>query len=87
MSDLVEIRKALSDIRDVAIGTASDIKWIKAGLDKVVERQDTLESDITTVKTTHAHQAGRSSVLGMIGGALTSGAVTFLFAMFGHKPG
>lgn len=74
MSEISEVRKALQEIRDIAVATRTDVTWIKDEIETSEARLHKLEARMN-------RQGGQSSVFGAIAGAIFGGAVTFFAKM------
>jgi hypothetical protein len=76
MSELAEIRRALDDIRAATAATATDVKWIKQGMQRGTERIDAQDTRLHKVESRVNWFAGAGAVAGSLLGA----AVTALFS-------
>jgi hypothetical protein len=81
MSDMAEIRNALTAIQDQTSRTAEAISWIKEGMERGTERMDKHDQRLTGLEAAHAHNAGKSSVIGAVAGA---GMAAVFSYFFGH---
>jgi len=73
MSELSEIRRALEDIRAATSATATDVKWIKQGMQRGTERMDGHAARLQKVERRVNWFAGAGAVLGsMLGAAVTA---------------
>jgi len=73
MSDLTEIRRALEDIRAATAATATDVKWIKQGMQRGTDRMDAHDARLHKVESRLNWFAGAGAVAGsMLGGAIAA---------------
>lgn len=74
MSELSEIRRALEDIRAATSATATDVKWIKQGMQRDGDRLDRHDARLRKVESRMNWFAGAGAVLGSMLGAAVAAA-------------
>jgi hypothetical protein len=78
MSELTEIRRALDDIRAATAATATDVKWIKEGMQRGAARMDVHDTRLQKVESRMNWFAGAGAVLGSMLGAAIATAFSWI---------
>jgi hypothetical protein len=78
MSELSEIRRALDDIRASTAATATDVKWIKQGMQRGGDRMDAQDARLHKVERRLNWFAGAGAVVGSMLGAAVAAAFNWL---------
>jgi DNA repair ATPase RecN len=78
MSELSEIRRALEDIRAATAATATDVKWIKQGMQRGTDRMDAQDVRLHKVERRLNWFAGAGAVAGSMLGAAVAAAFNWL---------
>jgi DNA repair ATPase RecN len=78
MSELTEIRRALHDIRAATAATATDVQWIKQGMQRETDRMDAQDARLHKVERRLNWFAGAGAVIGSMLGAAIAAAFNWL---------
>jgi hypothetical protein len=78
MSELTEIRRALDDIRAATAATATDVKWIKDGMQRGSGRMDAHDARLQKVESRLNWFAGAGAVAGSMLGAAVAAAFSWI---------
>jgi hypothetical protein len=78
MSELTEIRRALDDIRAATAATATDVQWIKQGMQRGTDRMDAQDTRLHKVERRLNWFAGAGAVVGSMFGAAIAAAFNWL---------
>ena len=78
MSELTEIRRALEDIRAATAATATDVQWIKQGMQRGAGRMDAQDARLHKVERRLNWFAGAGAVAGSLLGAAVAAALNWL---------
>ena len=78
MSELSEIRRALDDIRAATAATATDVRWIKHGMQRGTDRMDAQDARLHKVERRVNWFAGAGAVVGSMLGAAVAAAFNWL---------
>ena len=78
MSALSEIRRALDDIRATTAATATDVQWIKQGMQRGSDRMDAHDARLHTMERRLNWFAGAGAVAGSMLGAAVAAAFNWL---------
>ena len=78
MSELTEIRRALEDIRAATAATATDVQWIKQGMQRETDRMDAQDARLHKVERRRNWFAGAGAVVGSMLGAAVAAAFNWL---------
>ena len=78
MSELTEIRRALDDIRAATAATATDVKWIKQGMQRGTDRMDAQDARLRTVESRVNWFAGVGAVAGSMLGVAVAAAFSWI---------
>ena len=78
MSELTEIRRALDDIRAATAATATDVHWIKQGMQRAPDRMDAQDARLHKVEHRLNWFAGAGAVAGSMLGAAIAAAFNWL---------
>ena len=78
MSEFTEIRRALDDIRAATAATATDVKWIKQGMQRGTDRMDAQDARLHKVERRLNWFASAGAVAGSMLGAAVAAAFNWL---------
>jgi hypothetical protein len=78
MSELSEIRRALEDIRAATAATATDVRWIKQGMQRGTDRMDAQDARLRKVESRVNWFTGVGAVAGSVLGAAVAAAFGWL---------